>query len=257
MKNPPSPGTLTVIAFLGATLAVAAGALLYSWDGSRIRSLAGTDAVLEGLSMVQARLGIGARSEYERLIIPFPSETFDRQPEMIRMDADVMDASDGRPERAAPGLEEVMRQYDQEVLSGWFPGLATCPRWIVASMTPLIDEPVDECGNRMLHIAARSANQYAIWGLMQLGADASILNDGRETPLQVLRCSDRSAREAIIACLQGQDVQLASLMADAQHRPPHAGAVADVVEQTLNRFLTMAVQAGNMAVSVIVSVDRG
>lgn len=121
------------------------------------------------------------------------------------------DSNAGRPAMVSLDLLEIMRHYDQQTLAPLFPGISTCPASMMLALIPLINEPLDEHGNRMLHIAARSGNQFAIWSLMQLGADASLLNSGQQTPLMALRCSDQTTRDAIIACLTRQDSTIAAV----------------------------------------------
>ncbi len=121
------------------------------------------------------------------------------------------DSGDRQPTMVSLDIVEIIRNYDQLTLAPLFPGMSTCPASMMPALTPLINEPLDEHGNRMLHIAARSGNRFAIWSLMQMGADESLLNSGQQTPLMALRCSDQTTRDAIIACLTRQDSTIAAV----------------------------------------------
>ncbi len=121
------------------------------------------------------------------------------------------------PEIANIGLTAMMQMYDQATLAPLFPGIAVWPQWIAALLVPAINEPVDEHGNRLLHIATRSGNQFAAWGLMNMGADPTILNRRNKTPLQTLRCRNRSVHAAIVACLQRRENSVAIILAAAEH----------------------------------------
>ena len=103
---------------------------------------------------------------------------------------------------------KLLREYDQATVAPFFPGMLVMPRWMCLVLLRVLDEPVDEHQNRMLHIAARSGNHFAAWALMDLGADPHVMNVAGQTPLQSLRCLDPATRQAIAVCLRGGNTNL-------------------------------------------------
>lgn len=153
-------------------------------------------------------------------------------------------------ETASIGLMDVMRASDQATLAPLLPGMLLAPGCTWAGLATALDEPVDEHGNRLLHLAARSGNRFAAWALTEMGANSQLVNHGGETPLLALRCRDRETREAMIAQLQSRDPALA-LLAAADHiltsSPAHSEQVLTVPPPTNGVFGEEAPQAARSA----------
>ena len=90
-----------------------------------------------------------------------------------------------RPDLASLGIREMIRDYDNARLAPVFHGMALAPKltWR-CFMYAAANEPIDEFGNRMLHISARSSNAFYAWCLMESGANPYLTNIDRQTPIQ-------------------------------------------------------------------------
>lgn len=105
------------------------------------------------------------------------------------------------PEKAGFDAREMIQHHDEATLAVWFPGLAFAPDWTWDVLITAADEPVDEFGNRLIHVAARSGNHPVVWVLMEHGADPDILNNFNEKAVDVVHCFDRRTRDAIVQCI--------------------------------------------------------
>ncbi len=85
----------------------------------------------------------------------------------------------GEPEDyARVGLNDYYRDLDRCVIPIWTPEMDLLPVWQFECMMALMDAPIDVEGNRLIHAAARSANQHALAVLVDLGVRTNCPNYG-------------------------------------------------------------------------------
>ncbi|MCA9064721.1 MAG: ankyrin repeat domain-containing protein [Planctomycetaceae bacterium] len=97
--------------------------------------------------------------------------------------------------------QELIRQHDNRVLAAFcYPAMLTSG-FQAAMMRAQAAEPIDEHGNTLLHLAARSGNYNATVILSLLQADPRVRNRFDESPADILQCGDSRTRNRIAAVL--------------------------------------------------------
>jgi hypothetical protein len=88
--------------------------------------------------------------------------------------------------------------------------LSICPAMYFAPVSfriafrTTINDPIDDRGNRLLHIAARAGQVSAVWYLLEAGASPSVCNSLGRAPADVAYAGNAQAHDAIIAALTGR-----------------------------------------------------
>jgi hypothetical protein len=176
--------------------------------------------VFTSSSLLRFALAIG-------LLLPATSLAVEPDPEPIHPEAEVQSAAevsktlsertsdtDLRIQMTGPSAAAT-NLYDPEMLPTArliaehdARSLAVCPSLLIAppiiqlAFPSVIDLPIDEHGNRMLHIASRSGNLFALWQLLELGADTSVRNRFGKTPADVAFRRNSLVQQNVITALK-------------------------------------------------------
>lgn len=139
----------------------------------------------------------------------------------------------GEPEDyARVGLNDYYRDLDRCVIPIWTPEMDLLPVWQFECMMALMDAPIDVEGNRLIHAAARSANQHALAVLVDLGVRTNCPNYAGKTPRDVLRCYDTMNRTTMLARLDRTHVPVPGNTAEPGETTQPGGMVATRPEST-------------------------
>ncbi len=123
-------------------------------------------------------------------------------------------------ETATISVPEMIRKADNLRLAPIFQGMVLAPKLAYdVFLAASVDCAVDECGNTLLHLAARSGNHLYTWCLLEHGADPMQVNAGGQTVLQTVNCAPGQLRTAVLQCVSHHVRWRPALLAQREDEP--------------------------------------